>query len=103
MMTRSTYLRNVSEEDQVPDSDDGLLVHDIQLLGDGSGKETAAEDCGASLGDEVGGRREFVDDLRRALGGWLLARHSSTKPTPDASIFSITVELSAQLGGRTHA
>lgn len=54
-MTRSTYLRNVSEEDEVPDGDDGLLVHDIQLLGDGGGNETATEDCGASLGDEVGG------------------------------------------------
>ena len=54
-MTRSTYLRNVSEEDEVPDGDDGLLIHDIQLLGDGGGNETATEDCGASLGDEVGG------------------------------------------------
>lgn len=68
---RGTHLSEIREEDDGGDEDDGLLVDDVELLGDGGGGETRAEDGGAGLGEEAGGRRELVDELRRALGGGL--------------------------------
>ena len=67
MGATETYPVDERDEDEEAGGDDGLLVDNVELLRDGGSKETRAEDDGAGFRDEVGGRREGVDDLRGTL------------------------------------
>ena len=58
------------DEDEEASSDNGLLVDNIELLGDGGGKKTCAEDDGAGFGDKARGGGEAVDDFGGALFRW---------------------------------
>ena len=49
-----THPSNESSEDQEANRNDGLLIHDIELLRDGSCEQTGTEDDRAGLGDQVG-------------------------------------------------
>jgi hypothetical protein len=75
-----THLGNEGNENDETGQDYGLLVHDIEFLRDGSGNETTSEDGATGLGDEVGRRGEFVDELRGTFigRGSRGARHSTT-------------------------
>ena len=67
------YLGNVCKEDKVAHSDDRLLREHIQLLGDGSGEQAAAEDGRTRFGDQVGVPGQLVDDFCCTFGrrGWV--------------------------------
>ena len=66
-----TDLGEVGEEDEGADCDNGLLIHDVELVRDGSSKETRAKEGCACLCDEVWRGGELVDELGRTLcWGW---------------------------------
>jgi hypothetical protein len=49
-----TYLSDITKKDKVSNSNDGLLIEHVQLLGDGCREEAAAKDGRASLRDQTG-------------------------------------------------
>ena len=69
-----THLVDVGNKDEEAGSNHGLLVDDVELLGDGGREEAGTEDGRAGFGDEVGGGGERVDKLGRALLGGRLRR-----------------------------
>lgn len=64
----TAYLANVGEDNDGADEQDGFLVHHVEFVGDGGGNEASSEESSASLGDEAGLGREFLDDFIGALG-----------------------------------
>ena len=78
-----TCLGDEAEEQEETDGDHSLLVHHVELLGDGGGNQTRAEDDSAGLGDQVGGRRKLVNYLGSLLSWWL-SRHSPSTRTKRA-------------------
>lgn len=58
-----SHLANESNENHETSENDRLLIHNIELLGDGSGNQAASEYSSTGLGDEAGRGREFVDDF----------------------------------------
>jgi len=74
-----TCLGDKAEKQEETDGDHSLLVHHIEFLGDGGGNQTRTEDDSTGLGDQVGGRRELVDDLGSLLSWWLSGHSPSTQ------------------------
>jgi len=62
------YLGEVSRENEEASEDDGLLVGDIELLGDGGCGESGTEDDRASFGDEAR-RGDRLDDFLSPFSG----------------------------------
>jgi hypothetical protein len=50
---KSTHLSDITKEDKVSNSDDGLLIEHVEFLGDGCREEAATKDGRASLGDQT--------------------------------------------------
>lgn len=76
---KQTHLADVGEDNERRDEDDGLLVDDVELGGDGGGGSADTEEGGAGLGDEAGRRGQLLDDLGRALlGGGRVGGHHPT-------------------------
>ena len=69
------HLGNVGEDNCGRDEDNGLLVDDIELLGDGGGGKTNTGEGSAGLGDNAGRRGKLLDELIGAVGGVGLRAH----------------------------
>ena len=61
------YLGEVSGKNEEASQDDGLIVGDVELLGDGGRGESGTEDDCAGFGDEAR-RRDRLDDFLGAFG-----------------------------------
>ena len=51
---KPAHLGDIGKKDKISNSNDGLLVEHVKLLGDGCREEAAAKDGRASLGDQTG-------------------------------------------------
>lgn len=63
------YLSDGCQQNEETSSDHGLLVDNIEFLGNSRGKKTSSKDGGTSFSNEVGRGRKVIDDFRGTLSG----------------------------------
>ena len=74
-----THFAKVGENDGRGNQDDRLLVDDVELLRDGGSGSADTEESGAGLRDQVGRRRQLLDELGGAFRGrWGVRGHGAT-------------------------